>query len=450
MYEVLPSNLKVLAQSLPAPLFAVGGFTRNYLSDKIVSSDIDIAGAIPVETFTAAAENCGFSKVAEYKRTGTAVIKKDGIKFEYTRFRTDSYFKGEHTPRKTAFTDDIKKDASRRDFKCNAVYYDIKNRKFIDPTGGIADIKNRVLDTVTVPDEVFRSDGLRLMRLARFAGELNFSPTAKVIASAKRFADNVKDISAERIYEELKKILVSDTAYPFSDKAGHYTALKILDETKVLDTIFPELASGRGMPQRADFHKYDVLEHTLKTVLYAPQDIRLAALLHDVGKPYCMINFGKFHGHDKFGAEIAKNILMRLKADKKTVKEVAFLTEFHMFDMKNDVREGKLRRFIVKNYGVIGKLLALKQADYSAGKDDLRVAPTVVRWRELSEKMKKDGTPFSVKELKISAADLEKAGIIGANLGKTLQYLWDLTIDNPSINEKEKLIRLSENFVKRA
>ncbi|MBR5388411.1 MAG: CCA tRNA nucleotidyltransferase [Clostridia bacterium] len=449
MYEILPQDLKLLAEVLPAPIFAVGGFTRNYLIDKTASSDIDIAGSIPTEEILSAAEKCGFIKIAEYKRTGTAVIGKDGVKFEYTRFRTDSYFKGEHTPKSTEFTDDIKKDASRRDFKCNAVYYDIKNRKFVDPLGGVSDIKNRVLDTVKSPDEVFCSDGLRLMRLARFSGELNFRPTARVISSARSFADNIKDISAERIYEELKKILVSDTAYPFSDKAGHYTALKILDETRVLDNIFPELTLGRGMAQRKDFHKYDVLEHTLKTVLYAPKTVRLAALLHDAGKPYCMANYGKFHGHDKAGKEIAEKILLRLKADKKTVKEVAFLTEFHMLDMNGDVREGKLRKFIAEHYDRIYKLIALKQADFSAGKDDTGVCPTVTKWKGIIGKMKKDGTPFSVKELKISAGDLKVSGIEGEDLGKTLKYLWKLAVNDPKLNEKGKLFRLAENFARR-
>lgn len=429
-----------LANALGSPLYAVGGYVRNFLIDGSLSYDLDLAGALRPEEVVSAAGELGFKLVAEYKRTGTAVISDGRQRCEYTCFRKEKYADGgAHTPVVTEFTDDIFTDSLRRDFKCNAVYYDIKNRRIIDPLGGAEDIKNRVLDTVTDAEEVFSHDGLRLMRLARFAGELGFKPAENVKLCAGRFASNICDVSAERVYDELKRIVVADRKYGFSDPEGHYTGLKILSETGVLDYIIPELTLGRRMEQRKDFHDHDVLEHSLRSVLYAAPDVRLDALLHDVGKPYCKITFGNYHDHAKYGETIAETILKRLKADNATVKRVKFLVKNHMLDLKGDMRENKLRRFIVGNYGYIPPLLELMQADYSACKDDTGKAPTVARWESLIDAMKSDGTPFSYSDLKISSEDLINMGYKGKEIGKELERIFDMTVLDPSLNNEEKL-----------
>lgn len=443
----LPVDEKLygLAQKTPAALYVVGGFVRNFLISGKAYGDLDIAAAIPAEEFLSCAENAGFEIAAFYPRTGTVVIKNGDIKCEYTAFRKELYMAGGgHTPALTIPIKDIKEDALRRDFKCNALYYDVKNEEVIDPLGGLTDIKNKTLSAVKVAEEVFKSDGLRLMRLARFAGELGFSPDKEAIAAANKYSCNIADISPERIYDELKKMLVADEKYEFSDKKGHYTSLKILDETHVLDGIIPELTSGRGMPQRADFHKYDVLEHSLRTVLYAERDVRLAALFHDVAKPYCKNNFGEYHGHAGVGEKMTERILKWLKADNKTIKETAFLVGAHMKDLQCDMKEARVRRFIAENNVYIEKLLLLKQADYSAGKDDFSISPTVKKWRAIYEKMLSDGTPFSVKELGVSAEELIEAGYCGKSLGRELKRLLNYARENPSRNDRETLLRLAE------
>lgn len=439
---IIPIDVKIekLAECFPVPVYLVGGYVRNFLIGGFISEDVDLAAPLPTEKAAEYILKAGLKIVAEYKRTGTVVFTDGEKKYEYTSFRTDEYTGGGHNPEKTTFTTDIILDAYRRDFKCNAVYYDLKNKTLVDPLGGINDIKNKILDTVNSPEIVFSHDGLRLMRLARFSGELNFMPTKSVIDGAKKYAKNINDIKKERILEELKKILVADKKYPFSDVDGHYTALKILDDTRVLDEILPELTLGRGLKQRSDFHKYDVLEHSLKTVLYADGSIRLSALLHDVGKPAVFFETGRYKGHDKRGEIIVREIAGRLKFGNREKEQAAYLTRFHMVDLDLKMKENKIKLFIVENIKRFSELMLLKQADFSACKDDTSLSPTVSKWQKIYEKIKEENLPFSVKELKITAIDLVNTGVRKEELGSVLKELLKKVILGEIKNEKQALI----------
>ncbi len=441
-------KLKKLANSLALPLYAVGGYVRNYLIDGSISTDVDLCAPILACEVEEQLLKFGFTILCSYKRTGTLVFSGDNGRYEFTSFRKETYAEGGgHSPVSTEFTTDISLDAIRRDFKCNAIYYDIKNDKIVDVLGGVKDIENKVLDTVTDANEVFSHDGLRLMRLCRLSAELSFTPTAEVLDGAKQYAKNILDISAERIMTELKLILLSDSKYPFSKQSAHYDGLKMLSDIGVLDYILPELTKGRGMVQRADFHNYDVLEHSLRSVLYAPKEIRLASLLHDIGKPYCMQEYSKYHAHDVEGEKIVRAVLKRLKADNKTIEEVAFLTRYHMLDIKSEMREAKLKRFIVKNEKYLDKLLMLKQADFSACKDCLGVAPTVVRWKKLYEDMRSKGVPFSLKQVNIEPLKIKALGANEKDIGKILDELWDYLILYPDRNDEQYLTERVKDII---
>ena len=442
--------LEQLAKNLGGKLYIVGGYVRNYLTDKSVSKDVDLASPIDCKIIEDCVVELGGKILAQYKRTGTVVFALQGIKYEFTTFRKDGYSAGgNHTPDKVDWTDDIREDALRRDFKCNAVYYDILNERIVDVLDGVEDIKNRILDTVKAPKEVFSHDGLRLMRLARFCAELGFSPTKEVIEGAKQNAKNIKDISVERVWTELKYILQSDQKYAFSDKQGHYTGLKILDKTRVLDEILPELTLGRNMAQRADFHKHDVLEHTLRCVLYSPKEARFFALMHDIGKPYSMINTGKFHAHEKSGVAVSKKVLERLKVDSKTKDQTIRLIATHMLDMDCNMKESKVRAFIVKNHDIFPLLTALKQADFRASGESTEKCLTVIKWQKIYQKMLADGTPFSIKDLKIDAKMLMELGYKGEEIGKELEKLFSLCITSPDKNTKQNLYKKAEKDAKK-
>lgn len=438
-----------MAEKLYSNLYIVGGYVRNYLIDESLSKDIDLAGRMSVEELIPILESEGFKISAVYSRMGTLKFHNDEITCEYTRFRTETYnFGGIHLPNGVFFTDDITKDALRRDFKCNAVYFDIKNDEIIDPLSGIKDIEDKTLSTVTDPEKVFASDGLRLMRMARFSAELAFTVEENTFLACAKYAKNILDIAPERIYDEMKKILIADTKYSFSPKDAHYRGLKILEKTGVLDYIIPELTLGHGMPQRRDFHDYDVLEHSLRTCLYAPPEVRMDALLHDVAKPFCYLRDGVYWQHAEEGERIAEEILLRLRAPKKEIERVKFTVKSHMYDLKNDMDEDEIRLFMVNNTKHLEELFKVRQADYSAGKDDVSECAGVRKWRDILEKMKKENVPFTIKDLAVSAGDLIKIGVKEKDLSATLKVLHETAVLDPKSNTKEKLIAVAGKTLK--
>lgn len=413
------------------------------VENKVRPSSVTCGDSFPPGGSLDTAENC------------TAGGRLNKVEAEYAAFRSDKYIRGEHTPAETFFTEDISLDARRRDFACNAIYYDISADSFVDPLGGIDDVNAKILRTADAPDKVFGEDGLRLLRLARFAGTTGFTPTAETIASAKKNAALIADIAPERVFAELKLILAADEKY--GNERGVYEALKILDETRVLDGIFPELTAGRNLKQRADFHDHDVLEHSLRAAAYsvragalaggvdvpAPFEVRLAALLHDIGKPAAYFRDGKFSDHPNMGAEICRAALTRLKAPVKTIAFIEDLTRWHMYDYDLKTKENKLRKFIVSHYDIFTALLLVKQADYSACKDNLSPAPCVIRLKNLEAKMRAENVPFSLKELAVRGNEiaplLPSPRYVGATLNELLLHCAMI----PSDNVKKRLLRLA-------
>ncbi len=443
MRTILPKNLLALAEACPTSLFVVGGSVRDYLAaltPKGGERDWDICAPLSAERFVEIATACNFLVRAVYKNTGTVKLQdSEGVEYEYSCFRSDKYIRGVHRPVDITFTDDISLDARRRDFTVNAVYYDIKNQTFIDPLSGIPAIAEKRLTTVAPASKVFGEDGLRLMRLARQAACLGFTPDEDCLLGAKQNAALITDISPERIFAELQAILFADEKYGV--KNGHYQGLLLLEQTGVLEKILPELALGKGMAQRPDFHKYDILTHSLRAALYADKRVRLAALLHDIGKPLCALRDGNSYAHPEEGERLTKEVLRRLKAPKRLMERTAKLVAMHMYDFNCQTGENKLRRFFVKNYGYLEDLLLLKQADFSACADDTSPAPTCVKWRKILDKMQKEGAPLQLKELAVSGKTLLAAGVPPEKIADTLQALLLHAAVNPKDNNEKRLLK---------
>ena len=448
MQAILSQKLKKLAKSLSKPLYIVGGFTRDFLAGLTSAhQDIDLCSPVSLDEFLSVSQDCGFTPLAVYKNTGTVKLTSgDGEDYEFTCFRSDKYIRGEHTPCEIFFTQDISLDAKRRDFTVNAIYYDIAADKFEDPLGGIDDLKAKRLKTVDNPKKVFGEDGLRLLRLARQAGQTGFTPTKECIDGAKENSALILDIVPERIYAELCACLLADQKY--GNRDGHYEALKILEETEVLFRLFPALLAGKGFAQRPDFHDHDVLEHSLRAVRYAHPSVRLAALFHDIAKPLCSLRDGNSHEHPNDGEQITMSALNGLKAPKKVVEETAALVKWHMYDFDGKTKENKLRRFFVEHAPLLEKLLLIKQADYSACKDDLSPCPTSVKWKAVFSKMQAENAPLFVKDLAVKGNELAEWGIPKKEISKYLKKLLLYAVNSPQDNEKKRLQKICLAFYK--
>ena len=448
--KLIPAPLSRLANACKSPLYLVGGAVRDTIAGLTLqhgSLDLDICSPMPFDEFLSIAEGCNFTAKSVFKNTSTVkLLDEVGNEYEYCSFRSDKYVRGNHVPVETFFTDDIQLDARRRDFTANAVYYDIQKGEIVDPLDGVSAIQERRLTTVADSDKVFGEDGLRLMRLARQAACLGFTPDSACLLGATKNAELIDDISPERIFTELTQLLSADEKYGQTD--GVYRGLKLLDDTGVLARIFPELALGKGMAQRADFHKYDVLEHSIRAATYAKKEVRLAALLHDVGKPICALRDGSSHNHPQDGASIAKEILGRLKAPKKDIQRIPALVEWHMYDFDCKTKESKLRRFFVAHLDILDDLLLLKQADFSACMDDFSTAPTVKRWKGILEKMQEESAPLHIKDLALTGKEILELGIPPHKISAVLDALLAHTAVFPGENNPTRLARLALGFSK--
>lgn len=430
------AELKRLAKLFPPerPLYAVGGCVRDEILGREVF-DIDLTSACLQEEAEKYAKAAGMRVLLGSKRLGTVMIKGEKS-YEYTPFRVDSYPAGSgvHKPASVRFTEDIEEDARRRDFTVNALYYDILHGDTLDLLGGKADLDARLLRAVDDPRRVLGEDGLRIMRLYRFVAVLGFSAEEKTAAAAREMSGLLGDIAPERIRVELDKLL-----------AGEHAAegLRGLIGCGAMRVIMPEFCENIGVKQDPAFHMYDVDEHILRTVEYAPPRLRLAALLHDIGKGRCVREEGNMYRHAQVSAQMAEEIMTRLRYSKEQTRRTVRLVAAHMTDMRGDMRESKLRRFVAKNADIIDDLTELIIADARAacGNADREKCLRIARLRD---KMQNEGVPFGVGELAINGNDVLAFGYKGEEIGKVLNELFDLCLRGEKKNERKILLDILE------
>ncbi len=427
-----------------ATLYAVGGCVRDSLLG-VDCCDIDVCSKLTVDEVKKILSTTDFVVLDKSLRMGTIIIVKDDFKVEYTTFRTESYdtASGNHSPKDVEFTTDILLDAKRRDFTVNAIYFDIARGEYVDLLNGIEHLKQKKLVTVDNPQIVFEADGLRILRLVRFACELGFDIEQNTFDIAFDNAWRVKDIAIERVRDELCKIVVADKRHPsLNETIAHVKGVELLDFFGLLEMFLPEVHALKGLEQPKQYHLYDAYVHTLKAIEAVRCDLqlRLAALFHDIGKAVCFAQNGNFHKHEIVGEEMAVAILERLKFSKADVKEISSLVRWHMLDLKSDMSKNKLRKFVVEHQDVVDKLIELKLADGYATCLS-RVEPRMLGiWEEL----KTDGTPLSIKQLPVDGNDLVEIGIPPEQRAKILCDLWIESVHNPVLREREKALNYLE------
>ncbi len=399
-------------------------------------------------------------KVARFHKETSPRYEHDII--EVTTYRTETGYSDHRRPDQVTFVTTLSEDLARRDFTINALAASIEkweapkdtsdtalcSLSLVDPFGGLDDMQKKVIRAVGNPETRFEEDALRIMRALRFASELrlptkseeteNWHIEEKTLEAVKKYAASLNHISLERIRDEFSRIILSrNAAY----------GVDLLRITGLLKYIIPELEEGVGVGQNLH-HIYTVWEHNLRALETCPSPklhVRLAALLHDVGKPRTKLGDGyrsTFYNHDHVGARMTKIILARLKYPKDIIEKATLLVDNHLFYYNvGEVTEASVRR-LIKKVGLenMRDLMDVRISD-RLGSGVPKAKPYKLRHLEyMIDKVSHD--PISVKMLKINGQDLmaELSLPPGPKIGAILDVLLAETIEDPLINTKEALL----------
>lgn len=423
----------------------VGGAVRDILMGR-PHTDLDVAtDALPTQVVPL------FARVIPTGiKHGTVTVHFRGTTFEVTTFRTDADYSDGRRPDAVVFTPSLEADLARRDFTINAIAFDLIGRSMNDPHDGRADIDRRVIRAIGDPTARFREDGLRPLRACRFAAQLEFSVEEATRKAIPGTLDVLAKVSAERVRDELLKILASPTP-----SAG----LLLMKETGILGVVLPELLEGVGM-QQGRYHCHDVFIHSLAACDAAPGEspvLRLAALLHDVGKPWTLAaapdGRPTFYGHETVSADMTRDILLRLKLPNAMIKDVVHLVAHHMFNYQEEWSDAAVRRLIARvGEPAIDDLMALRRADQigMCPENAEHFPEGLAQFARRVKAVKEAGQAFTVSRLAVNGSDLmESLGVAaGPRVGIILKELLQAVLEDPSLNERGKLLQIAQRLLK--
>jgi len=414
--------------------YVVGGCVRNAILGK-EPKDWDICTtALPDET-KRCFEGCHIVETGLQHGTITLVLNQKP--FEITTYRVDGLYSDNRHPDEVVFVSDLKADLSRRDFTINSMAYNPKDG-FVDCFGGMSDIESRMIRCVGEANKRFQEDALRILRALRFSSELDFDIEGETSAAILRNKNLLKNIAAERISGEINRLIV-----------GRNAENVLLSYASVVEVIVPEIKEMVGFPQNNPYHHMDVWRHTAASVSQAPADtsLRLAMLFHDIAKPrsYSEVNsVGHFYGHARLSSDMAKEILTRLKYDNDTIKTIAQLVLYHdtkILPERKDIKRW-LNRIGEKRFR---RLIEVKRADASAQSEKFRSGKLAEldRLLDVLNEILELRQCFSLRDLAIDGNDLIAIGMPeGIQVGKVLDSLLEMVINESVKNEKDELLRV--------
>lgn len=448
-YPGLPDSVRrVLAALVDSGHEAVlvGGCVRDRLQDAPHDSwDWDAATSAAPEAVEAL-----FPDTTWENRFGTVTVRGTPP-VEVTSYRTEGVYRDARRPSEVRFGASLRDDLARRDFTINAIAWvpvdlgaPAAVGTVVDPFDGVADLERRLLRTVGDPRERFTEDALRLIRAARFAGRFDLALDPDTEMAIRELAPSVASVSAERVRDELARILSLDPAPS--------RALRLLERLGLLAVVLPELAALRGVPQDKPMAG-DALDHTLAAVdaapPIAPLDARLAALLHDVGKATTMAD-GHFIGHEEVGADLAAKVLARLRVPRWRTERIVSAIRQHMYHYEATWTDAAVRRFIRRTDGVDRDLLfTLRRADNLASgvaaegernQDELE--------RRIADEIERQPGLLVDRRLAVDGHDLQRElGLPpGPRIGHVLAGLMEAVIEDPSRNERGELLSLAREL----
>jgi tRNA nucleotidyltransferase (CCA-adding enzyme) len=455
MYQPHPLDLR-LAGVLPAgSLYAVGGRVRDELRAAIDGFDYEakdfdyVVTGVSLEDLSERLSHLG--KV-DLVGAAFAVIKLtiEGVTVDVALPRRERSTGHGHREFEVQSGPEIPlaDDLARRDFRMNMMARALPSGELVDPYAGEADIRAHRIDILT--PVTFEEDPLRMLRAAQFAPRFTYRLTDKTLAAMRGSAELVATVAPERVHDELQKL--------FMLAPRPAAGLRILAETGVLRHLWPELLEGRGVEQN-EWHAYDVWEHNLQTLDATPPGdttLRLAALLHDIGKPRTKEG-PHFYRHEQVGAEMAVEMLRRLRFSNETVDAVARLVRQHMYVQDPQLSDAAIRRFI-RRIGPtnLARQFAVRRADIIGSglpkRDDSNERFEARVWHEMERE-----PPFVVTDLTVDGDDVIAAMIAhqfappgyrgDARVGAALQWLFEQVTDHPERNEREVLLELLDGYL---
>lgn len=382
----LPERVRELAGLFgdEHPLYLVGGAVRDLLLGE-TPGDWDFTTKAAPSEIKGLVRGWADGLWTAGERFGTIGVIKEEVKYEITTFRAESYEPGSRKPQ-VEFSETVEEDLSRRDFTINAVAYAIADEELVDPFGGLRDLQDRLLRTPGGVEQSFTDDPLRMLRALDFYANLRCRLSSEVQEGLATFGHLIKQISSERIRDELCDILLAEKP------SG---ALRLLHRTGLGRHFLPEF-SALEIPQPGGYHHKNVLEHTLQVVenCSAVLPLRLAALLHDIGKPRTRdVVEGEvhFYQHEVVGAAMTERILKRLKFSRKTVSMVSELVRMHLRPhsyMESVWSDRAVRRYIRDAGEILTLLNELATADVTTMNPKV-AARAVVKQRELERRIER-------------------------------------------------------------
>ncbi len=428
----MPVNVRLILDVLHSEgykAYAYGACIRDSLLGlKPINWDIT-TNALPSDIVVLFDDRQGFSAIPAIRDYSTISLIYQGESYQLSTFRTGI----EHR-----FSNDIEEEIKHLDFTMNSIAYNEKDG-FIDPFNGIGDIEKKIIKSAGDPAEKINEDKVRILRAIRFEAQLGFEMDASLVQVIQSQKTSLTFDNSEKVCNELTQILLTDKPS---------VSIRRMLELELLDKLIPELIPTIGFDIHSSFHDKDVFEHTMVVLDHSKPNLslRLAALFHDIDKPNCLTidadGEGHCYGHAVGGSQISREVLTRLNFDRKTINAVCALIKEHM-NIYENVSELSIKR-LIRRVGPnnIDNLFELQLADVEgtelSGRDVTRINSIRNRcWEVLSRR-----EPLTTHDLDISGYDLMPLYETGKEMGDALEYLLDQVVENPALNNKEKLLAL--------
>lgn len=472
MLETIPEYVKSVAAILASQGFEaylVGGAVRDIFLNR-TPKDYDIATNALPEEMEKLFDKC----ITTNARFGTVLVLSEGFKgekfsVEVTTYRKEEEYFGGRWPGKVEFTSDLVADLSRRDFTINAMALDLTGggeAGIIDPFGGRADLSSGIVKAVRDPLERFGEDGLRAYKACRMASELGFKLEDATFDAIGKSLTVASQISMERIRDEFVKCLYNSPVPS--------VGIELMRHSGLLQIFLPELINNIGVTQ-PEYHEDDVYTHSLKVLDRAEDTVKLAGLLHDIGKYQTKVigpdGNTHFYGHDQKSADMAAQIMKRLKFSNVEIDRVTKLIRFHMFyyptaewRKSNDIEDvmvgdtpnsggwtdAAIRRFISRiGEDLIEDLFKLRIADAEANPKSSFNPKEILALQNRISIVKEQDMALKISDLAIDGKDLQGIGYEpGPRMGVVLNKLLEIVIEDPQLNNKDELLTLAGQFKK--